>query len=127
LIEMDASEARFAQRHERILLDRGAPILCLGVADHLTRITDSLQIASDDLIEGRSFGASDLDETISRLCERRIDDTGSDVVRRNGLEVSASRERVATPRADTADKAIAPAAAFGQARSSGFARPVRST
>ena len=36
LIETDAAKARFAQRHERALLDPAAEVSGLGVAHHLT-------------------------------------------------------------------------------------------
>src|SRR5262249_46049947 len=47
-VEVDAAEARFAQRHERVLLDAAAEISGLGIAHDLTRIADRLEIASDD-------------------------------------------------------------------------------
>src|ERR1700720_3551041 len=63
-VETDAAEARFAQRHERALLDPAAPVSGLGVAHDLTRVADRLQIAGDDLVEWRSFRAGDLDDTV---------------------------------------------------------------
>ena len=38
-VETDAAEARFAQRHQRALLDPAAEVSGLGVAHHLTQIT----------------------------------------------------------------------------------------
>src|ERR1700723_1758649 len=45
----------------------------------LPRIADRFQIASHDLIEGRSFWPRDLDDSISGLCERRLGDIGGNV------------------------------------------------
>src|SRR5262249_23593669 len=85
-IEADVAEACFAQRHQRALLDPAAEVSGLGVAHHLTRIGDRLQIAGDELVERRSLWTSDLHCVVSRLRERHIGNDGSDVVRRNGLE-----------------------------------------
>ena len=85
-IETDAAEARFAQRHQRALLDPAAPVSGLRVAHDLTRIADRLEIAGDDLVERRSFRAGNLDDPVSRRRERNIGDTGSNIVRRDGLE-----------------------------------------
>lgn len=79
-------EARFAQRHQRALLDPAAEVSGLGVAHDLTRVADRLQIADDDFVERCSFRAGDLDDTVSRRRERRIGNDGSNVVRRDGLE-----------------------------------------
>jgi hypothetical protein len=40
IVETDAAEARFAQRHERNLLDPAAAVSGLGVAHDLTRVAD---------------------------------------------------------------------------------------
>src|SRR5437868_12287020 len=85
-IETDAAEARFAQRHERALLDPAAPVSGLRVAQDLTRVADRLQIAGDDFVERRSFRAGDLDDAASWRRERHIGNDGSNVVRRDGLE-----------------------------------------
>src|SRR5262245_63447027 len=85
-VETDAAEARFAQRHERALLDAAAPVSGLGVTHDLTRVADRLQIAADDFVERCSFGAGDLDDAVSRRAERHIGDDGTHVVRRDGLE-----------------------------------------
>jgi hypothetical protein len=58
----------------------------LGIAHHLTRIGDRLQIAGDEFIERRSFRTSDLDDAVSRGRERHIGNDGSDVFRRDGLK-----------------------------------------
>src|SRR5215469_1927927 len=79
------AEARLGQWHERALLDPAAPVSGLGVAHHLARV-DRLQIARDDFVERRSFGARDLDDTASRYGERYLGDDGCNVVRRDGLE-----------------------------------------
>src|SRR5246127_4764065 len=68
-VETDAAETRFAQRHQRALLDPAAPVSGLGVAHHLTRVADRLQIAGDDLVERRSFRPGDLDDAVSWRCE----------------------------------------------------------
>ena len=60
------AEARFAQRHERTLLDPAAVVSSLGVAHDLTRVADRLQIAGDDFVERRSFRAGDLDDAVAR-------------------------------------------------------------
>ena len=75
------AKARFAQRHERALLDPAAEVSGLGVAHDLTRVADRLQIAGDDFVERRPFGACGLDNAVAR---RR--NYGSDVVGRDGLE-----------------------------------------
>ena len=80
------AEARFAQRHERALLDPAAPVSGLGVAHDLTRVADRLQIAGDDFVERRSFRAGDLDDAVSRRRERHLGDDRSHVLRRDGLE-----------------------------------------
>ena len=86
VVETDAAEARFAQRHQRALLDPAAKVSGLGIAHDLARVTDRLQIAGDDFVERRSFRAGDLDDAVSRRRERHIGDDRSNVVRRDGLE-----------------------------------------
>src|SRR5215813_8022205 len=56
-VEADAAEARFAQRHQRALLDATTPVSGLGVAHDLTRVADRLQIAGDEFVERRSLRA----------------------------------------------------------------------
>src|SRR5258708_20831649 len=85
-VEADAAEARFAQRHERALLDPAAEVSGLAVAHDFTRVAGRLQIAGDDFVERRSFRAGDLDDAASWRRERHIGDDGSNVVRRDGLE-----------------------------------------
>ena len=85
------AEARFAQRHERALLDPAAPVSGLGVSQDLTRVADRLQIAGDDFVERCSFRAGDLDDAISRRRDRHLGDDSSNVIRRDGLE-QAGRE-----------------------------------
>src|SRR3984893_2736459 len=78
-VETDAAEARFAQRHERALLDAAAPVSGLRVAHDLARVADRLQIAGDDFVERRSLRAGDLDDAASRRRERHIGNDGSNV------------------------------------------------
>src|SRR6185369_4275621 len=85
-VETDAAEACFAQRHERALLDPAAEIAGLGIAHHLARIADRLEIAGNDLVEGRTLRAGDLDDAVARGAERHIGDEACDIVRRDGLE-----------------------------------------
>src|SRR5215468_5008147 len=85
-VETDAAEARFAQGHERALLNAAAKVSGLGVPHDRTRVADRLQIAGDDLVERCSFRAGDLDDAVSWRRERHIGDDGSNVVRRDGLE-----------------------------------------
>ena len=80
------TEARFAQRHQRVLLDPAPEVSGLGVAHDLTRVADRLQIAGDEFVERRPFRAGDLDDAVARRCERHIGDEGGNVVRRDGLE-----------------------------------------
>ena len=80
------AEARFAQRHQRTLLDPAAKVSGLGVAHDLTRVADGLQIAGDDFVERYSFRAGDFDDAVSRCSERHLGDDSSNVVRRDGLE-----------------------------------------
>ena len=42
-VESDAAEARFAQRHERVLLDPAAEVSGLGITHHLASVTDGLR------------------------------------------------------------------------------------
>ena len=83
--------ARFAQRHERELLDPAAPVSGLGVAHDLTRVADRLQIAGDDFVERGSFRAGDLDNAVARRRERHLGDDGGNVVRRDGLEQAGGK------------------------------------
>src|SRR2546422_11626874 len=85
-VETDAAEARFAQRHERALLDAAAEVSGLGVTHDRTRVTQRLEIAGDDFVERCSFRAGDLDDAVSWRRERHIGDGGSNVVRRDGME-----------------------------------------
>ena len=84
-VEPDAAEARFAQRHERALLDPTAPVSGVRVAHDLARVADRLQITGD-FVERRSFRTGDLDDPVSRRRERHLGDDGSNVVRGDGLE-----------------------------------------
>jgi hypothetical protein len=65
-----------------VLLDPAAEVSGLGVAHDLTRVSDRLQIAGDDFVERRSFRAGDLDDAVSRCCERDV----GNIVCRDGLE-----------------------------------------
>jgi hypothetical protein len=56
------------------------------VGQAFTRVADRLQIAGDDFVERRAFRAGDLDDAVSRCCERCFGDIGSNVIRRDGLE-----------------------------------------
>ena len=85
-VETDAAEARFAQRHQRALLDPAAEVSRLGVAHDLARVADRLQIAGDDLVERCAFRAGDLDDAVARRSERHVGNDGRNVVRRDGLE-----------------------------------------
>src|SRR5437773_8319824 len=69
-VETDAAEARFAQRHERALLDSAAEVSGLGVTHDLTRVAERLQIAGDDFVERCSFRAGDLHDAASRQIGR---------------------------------------------------------
>src|SRR5215813_5948317 len=90
-LETDVAEARFAQRHERALLDAAAEVSGLGVTYDRPRVAERLQIAGDDFVERRSFRAGDLDDTVSWRSERHVGDKGGYVVRRDRLE-QAGRE-----------------------------------
>src|SRR6516165_8963604 len=85
-VETDMAEARLAQRHQRTLLDPAAEVSGLRVAHDLAWIADRLQIAGDDFVERRLFGAGDLDDAVARRGERHLGDDRSNVVRRDGLE-----------------------------------------
>ena len=80
------AEARFAQRHQRALLDPATPVSGLGVPHDLTWVADGLQIAGDEFVERRSFRAGNLDDAVPRRGERHLGDNRSNVVRRDGLE-----------------------------------------
>jgi len=71
------AEARFAQRHERALLDPAAEVSRLRVGYDLAGVADRLQIAGDDFVERGSFRAGDLDDAVSRCRERHLGDDGS--------------------------------------------------
>src|SRR5262249_40402803 len=85
-VETDAAEARFAQRHERALLDPAAVVSGLGVTHDLTPVADRLQIAGDEFVERSPFRVGDLDDAPSGRRERHVGDDGRDVVRGDGLE-----------------------------------------
>ena len=85
-VETDMAEARFAQRHQRALLDPATPVSGPGVAHDLARVADRLQIAGDDFVERPSLRAGDLDDATSRRGDRHFGDPGSNVVRRDRLE-----------------------------------------
>ena len=85
-VETDAAEARFAQGHQRALLDPAAPVSGLGVTHDLTWVAERLQISCDDFVERCSFRAGDLDDAVSRRRGRNFGDDGGNVVRRDGLE-----------------------------------------
>ena len=55
-VETDAAEARLGQRHERAFLDPPAPVLGLGIAGHLPRVADRLQIAATISLKGARSG-----------------------------------------------------------------------
>src|SRR4029077_16512623 len=103
--ETDAAEARFAQRHERALLDAAAEVSGLGVTHDLTRAAARLQIAGHDFVEGCSFRAGDLDDAVSRRRERHIGDNGSNIVRRDGLEQAGRKPDDVPIRTRTGDAA----------------------
>src|SRR5215831_7739293 len=85
-VETDAAEARFAQRHQRVLLDPPAEVSGRGVAHDLTRVADRLQIAGDEFVERRAFRTGDLDDAVAWRRERYIGNDGSNVVCRDGLK-----------------------------------------
>ena len=85
-VETDATEARFAQWHERVLVDPAAVVSSLGVAHDFVRVADRLEIARNEFIEWRPFRAGDLQGAVARRCERGFGDEGSNVVRSDGLE-----------------------------------------
>ena len=64
------AEARFAQWHERALLDPAAEVSRLGVGYDLAGVADRLQIAGYDFVERCSFGAGDLDDAVLRRRKR---------------------------------------------------------
>lgn len=86
--KIDAAEACFSQRDERKLLGAAAevPVPGLGVTHDLTRVTNRLQVAGDDVVERRSFRPGDLDDAVSWRCLRHIGNDGSNVVRSDRLE-----------------------------------------
>src|SRR5262245_19864111 len=85
-VETDAAEARFPQRHERVLLNPAAGVSGLRVTHNRTRVADRLQIAGDECVERGSFRAGDLDDAVSWRRERHLGDDSRHVVRRDGLE-----------------------------------------
>src|SRR2546422_9432825 len=104
-VETDAAEARFAQWHERALLDAAAEVSGLGVTHDRTRVADRLQIAGDDFAERCSFRAGDLDDAASRRRERHIGDDGSNVISRDGLEQAGRKPDDASIRTGSGDAA----------------------
>src|SRR5262249_14983903 len=85
-VETDAAKPRFAQRHERAIVDPAAEVSGLGVTHDLPWVADRFQVAGDDVAERCSVPACDLDDAVSRRRERHIGDDGSNVVRSDGLE-----------------------------------------
>jgi hypothetical protein len=62
-------QMQLIEEYERLFLESPAEISGFGVFHDLPRVADSLQIASDDFIERRSFRACDLDDPVSRISE----------------------------------------------------------
>ena len=104
-VETDGAEARFAQRHQRTLLDAATPVWGLRVTHHLARVADRLQIAGDDFVERCAFRAGDLYNTVSRRRQRHIGNVGGNVVRRNGLEQAGRKPDYISSRTSIGDSA----------------------
>jgi hypothetical protein len=85
-VESDAPEPRFAQRHQRALLNPSAEVSGLWVPHDLARVADRLQIAGDDLVERCSLRAGDLDDAVARCSERHLGNDCTNIVRRDGLQ-----------------------------------------
>ena len=85
-VQIQAASACLAHRDEREVLDPAAPVSGIGLAHHLARVTDRLQIAGDDFIEPRSLRARDLCDAISWRRERHLGNDLSNVIRCDGLE-----------------------------------------
>jgi hypothetical protein len=67
-------------------VESSAEISGIRVLHDLPPVADSLQIASDDFVERRSFGACDLDDPVSRISEGHFGNDGSNVVSRDRLK-----------------------------------------
>src|SRR5207245_1100221 len=91
-VETDAAEARFAQRHERALLDAAAEVSGLGVTHDRTRVTERLEIAGDDFVERCSFRAGDLNDAVSWRRERHLGGHGSNGLRREKVAARGLEE-----------------------------------
>src|ERR1700730_15059855 len=104
-LEIDAAEARFAQRHERALLDPAAPVSGLGVTHDRTRVPERLQIAGNDVVEGCSLWAGDLDDAVAWCRERHIGDDGTNVVGRDRLDQAGRQPDCVSIRAGSGDAA----------------------
>jgi hypothetical protein len=85
-VESDTPEPRFAQRHQRELLDPSAKVSGFRVSHDLARVANRLQIARDDLVERCSLRAGDLDDSVAPRSERHIGNDCSNIVRRDGLQ-----------------------------------------
>jgi hypothetical protein len=101
------AEARFAQRHQRTLLDPAAPVSGLGVAHDLARVADRLQadrlqIAGADFVERCPLRVGDFDDAVLRRGERHLGDDRSNVVRRDGLEQAGRKPTMFPPALESA-------------------------
>ena len=85
-VQTDAAEARFTQRHERVLRDQTAEISCLGIGHHFTQISNRLQVAGHDLAQGSPFRTRDLDDGVLWRLKRDVGHDGRNVLCRDGLK-----------------------------------------
>src|SRR5262249_45919775 len=85
LFEIEAAETRLAQWYERLFLETPAEISGLGILLDFARVADGPQIASDDFVERRAFGAGDLDDPVSRISKGNFGDEGGGVISRDRL------------------------------------------
>jgi hypothetical protein len=80
------TETRLAQWCERRFLEPSAEMSGFGIVHDPARVADSLQIASDDYVERRSFRACALDDPVSRTNEGHFGDVVGNVVSRDRLK-----------------------------------------
>src|SRR5215475_5215779 len=74
IVETNAAEPHFAQRHERTAVDQTPEVSGLGVPHDLPSFADRFQVAGDNVAERRSFGSGDLGGGVTRRRQRHTAD-----------------------------------------------------
>src|SRR5262245_29952913 len=86
-------------------LDPATEVSGLGITYHLARVADPLEIAGNNFVEWCAFRAGNLDDAVSRRCERHLGDLRGNIVRRDGLEQARRNPDLVSFRARGGDAA----------------------